>query len=148
MTSRWNLGAIVATISIGWQIRTHIIEKKTRLQVEARAIPPQAPAMLEVYCINHREHPVRRGAHPRGKDGNADLYARQDLARWAGSETGERISHSGSKQPLIDVAGQGHRTRYLRGLPIQPTIDHPGQYQHAVRHEPPDEPPRRPGHQA
>ncbi|MFI6243947.1 helicase HerA domain-containing protein [Micromonospora sp. NPDC050795] len=27
---------------------------------------------------------------PRGKDGNADLYARQDLARWAG--TGERIS--------------------------------------------------------
>ncbi|MGC5381238.1 helicase HerA domain-containing protein [Micromonospora sp. DT68] len=27
---------------------------------------------------------------PRGKDGNADLYARADLARWA--ETGERIS--------------------------------------------------------
>ncbi|WP_231928373.1 type IV secretory system conjugative DNA transfer family protein [Micromonospora echinaurantiaca] len=29
---------------------------------------------------------------PRGKSGNADLYARADLARWAGSETGERIS--------------------------------------------------------
>ena len=60
----------------------------------------------------------------------------------------ERGQPFGIKQPLIHVAGQGHRTRYLRGLPIQPTIDHPGQYQHAVRHEPPDEPPRRPGHQA
>ena len=50
--------------------------------------------------------------------------------------------------PLIDFAGQGHRTRCLQGLPIQPTIDHPGQYLHAVRRGPPDEPPRRPGHQA
>ena len=66
-------------------------------------------------------------------------------SRTIGSE--EKKSRTAS-QPLIDVAGQGYRTRYLRGLPKQPTIDHPGQYQHAVRHEPQDEPPRRPGHQA
>ena len=55
---------------------------------------------------------------------------------------------SSNRRSFTDAAGQGHRTRYLRDLPIQPTIDHPGQYQHAVRREPQDEPPRRPGHQA
>lgn len=49
---------------------------------------------------------------------------------------------------LTDAAGQGRRTRYPPGLPARPTTDRPGRYQPAARHEPPDEPPRRPGRQA
>lgn len=53
-----------------------------------------------------------------------------------------------TKRSVTDAVGQGCRTRYLRGRPTQPTIDRPGRCQHALRHGPPAEPPRRPGHQA
>ncbi len=46
------------------------------------------------------------------------------------------------------VAGRGHRTRCLRGPPVRPTTDRPGRCRRAGRHEPPDEPPRRPGRPA
>jgi hypothetical protein len=75
-------GAIVATISIGWQIATRLLEKKTRLRVEVYPIPPQEPSWLEVICINHSEHPVRMiGLWIAHEDGTGDeFYIGSDTA--------------------------------------------------------------------
>ena len=73
-------GAIVATISIGWQIASRVMEKQTRLRVEVYALPPGGPpGWIEVLCINNSEHAVRTiGLAFALPDGSNEMFVGSD----------------------------------------------------------------------